>query len=352
MKNARVGVVGATGYSGAIAARLIATHPNFDLAFCTSDQRAGEPVSRWLGVAAPPGLTYAPNAEAASLATSVDAVILATSAEVSSKLAPIAFEANRVVVDLSGAFRLAGVEDYTRWYGFPHPRPDLLARAHYGLPELFGAPKHVPGEPLLISNPGCYATAALLAIAPLVRAGLVAPRGIIVDAKSGVTGAGRQAKEEYSFTEIDEDLRAYRLLSHQHTPEIVRWTERAASRNAGDVSLTFTPHLLPIKRGILATTYARPEKKLDPQSYVECIERAYRGCPFIEVVPPGQVTLTSVVGTNRVRIGVIANDDVVIVVSSLDNLLKGASGQAVQNLNRVFGIDEGAGLSFLHRSAP
>jgi N-acetyl-gamma-glutamyl-phosphate reductase len=235
MESVRVGVVGATGYSGAIAARLIATHPNFELAFCTSDQRAGEPVTRWLGVPTPKGLTYAPNAEAAALAPTVDAVILATSAEVSAKLAPPAFEANRVVIDLSGAFRLHA-EDYPKWYGFTHPRPDLLPRAHYGLPELFGVPTLARGEGLLVANPGCYATAAMLAIAPLVRAGLIAPRGIIVDGKSGVSGAGRRATEEYSFVEIAEDVRAYRLLAHQHTPEIALGVARASSRAAGEVA--------------------------------------------------------------------------------------------------------------------
>jgi N-acetyl-gamma-glutamyl-phosphate reductase len=203
-----------------------------------------------------------------------------------------------------------------------------------------------------VANPGCFPTAALLAVAPLVRAGLIEPRGIIVDAKSGVTGAGRQAKEEYSFGEIDEDTRAYRLLAHQHTPEMARHIARAASRATADIGLTFTAHLLPVKRGILATCYGMPTKKGDPKLFVECMEAAYRNSTFVEVVPPAQVTLTSVVGTNRARVGVIANDDVVIAVASIDNLLKGASGQAVQTLNRMFGLEEGAGLTSLHRSAP
>ena len=360
MPGVRVGVVGATGYSGVVATRLLAAHPSFELAFCTSDQRAGASVGRALGVPAPAGLTYAPNAEAESLAQGVDAVILATSAAVSSRLAPAILGgkrlAERVVVDLSGAFRLATPADYTQWYALEHPRPDLLARAHYGLPELFGPPVRTPGEATLIANPGCYATAALLALAPLLRAGLIEERGIIVDAKSGVTGAGRQSKEEYSLAEMGDDVRAYKLLSHQHTPEIVRFLAHAAGLGASSsssIGLTFTPHLLPVKRGILATCYARPRAKggADVAALEACLARAYAGSAFVDVVPPTEVTLASVVGTNRARVGLTASDDVVIVLASIDNLLKGASGQAVQNLNLAFGLEEGAGLLALPRNS-
>ena len=367
MRGVRVGVVGATGYSGVVATRLLAAHPSFELAFCTSDQRAGASVGRALGVPVPAGLTYAPNAEAESLAQGVDAVILATSAAVSSRLAPAILGgeglggegvAERVVVDLSGAFRLSTPVDYTQWYSLEHPRPELLARAQYGLPELFGPPVRTPGEATLIANPGCYATAALLALAPLLRAGLIEERGIIVDAKSGVTGAGRQSKEEYSLAELGDDVRAYKLLSHQHTPEIVRFLARAAalgapSSSSPSIGLTFTPHLLPVKRGILATCYARPRGTggADVAALEACLVRAYADSAFVDVVPPTEVTLAGVVGTNRARVGVTASDDVVIVLASIDNLLKGASGQAVQNLNLAFGLDEGAGLLALARTS-
>jgi N-acetyl-gamma-glutamyl-phosphate reductase len=364
MRVVRVGVVGATGYSGVVATRLLAAHPSFELAFCTSDQRAGASVGRALGVPVPAGLTYAPNAEAESLAQGVDAVILATSAAVSCRLAPAIFGgkgvAERVVVDLSGAFRLSTPEDYTQWYALEHPRPELLARAHYGLPELFGPPVRAPGEATLIANPGCYATAALLALAPLLRAGLIEERGIIVDAKSGVTGAGRQSKEEYSLAELGDDVRAYKLFSHQHTPEIARFLARAAAPSSSpgssagpspSIGLTFTPHLLPVKRGILATCYARTRGVADVAALEACLARAYATSAFVDVVPPTEVTLSGVVGTNRARVGVTASDDVVIVLASIDNLLKGASGQAVQNLNLAFGLDEGAGLLALPRSS-
>lgn len=347
---ARVGVVGATGYSGALAARLLATHPSFELAFCTSDAAKGEGVASRLGVAT--DLAFAPNGDAAKLANEVDAVVLATPAEVSARLAPAMLDAGKVVVDLSGAFRLSEERHYATWYGFAHPSAALLDCAHYGLPELFGAPVRNEDGSALVANPGCYPTAALLAVTPLVRAGLVEPRGIIIDAKSGVTGAGRQAKEEYSFAEIDEDVRAYKLLSHQHTPEIARHLARAANRPEADVALTFTPHLIPVRRGILATCYARPRDGVTPRAIANCFAEAYGASAFVEVVAPEKATLAAVVGTNRARVGAVSNGDVVVIVAAIDNLLKGAAGQALQNLNLLFGIDETAGLAHLQRTAP
>jgi N-acetyl-gamma-glutamyl-phosphate reductase len=339
-----VGVVGATGYSGALAARLLAAHPAFDLAFCTSDAAAGERVADRFGVAS--DLTFVPNRDAASAALGVDAVVLATPAEVSAELAPKLLASRKVVVDLSGAFRLGDPSAYPTWYGFSHPSPALLASATYGLPELFGPPARAADGSALVANPGCYPTATLLALAPLLRAGLVEPRGIVVDAKSGVTGAGRQAKEEYSFAEVDEDIRAYKLLSHQHSPEIARFLGRAAGTSEG-VQLTFVPHLLPVRRGILATCYARPRAGATAAAVKECLREAYAKASFVRVVDAGRITLGAVVGTNEARVGVVADGDVVVALASIDNLLKGAAGQAVQNLNLLFGLDERLGLAQL-----
>jgi N-acetyl-gamma-glutamyl-phosphate reductase len=351
---ARVGVVGATGYSGALAARLLAMHPSFELAFCTSDAAKGEGVAARLGMRAgvTRALAFAPNGEAPALANDVDAIVLATPAEVSARLAPAMLAAGKVVVDLSGAFRLSAERDYTTWYGFAHPSAALLDRAHYGLPELFGAASRSTDGSSLVANPGCYPTAALLAVTPFVRAGLVEPRGIIIDAKSGVTGAGRQAKEEYSFAEIDEDVRAYKLLTHQHSPEIARHLARAANRAETEVALTFTPHLIPVRRGILATCYARPREGVTPRAIANCLAEAYGASAFVDVVAAEKVTLGAVVGTNRARVGAVSNGDVVVITTSIDNLLKGAAGQAIQNLNLLFGIDETAGLAHLQRTAP
>jgi N-acetyl-gamma-glutamyl-phosphate reductase len=345
-----VGVVGATGYSGALAARLLAAHPGLGLSFCTSDAAAGEPVSARLGFATE--LAFVPNGEALKMAEGVDAVVLATPAEVSARLAPVILQARKVVVDLSGAFRLGDPARYPTWYGFTHPSPPLLDRAHYGLPELFGPARRAADGSALVANPGCYPTAALLALAPLLRAGLIEPRGIIVDAKSGVTGAGRQAKEEYSFGEVDEDIRAYKVFVHQHTPEILRGLAGSAKLEEADVSLTFTPHLLPVRRGILATCYARPRPGATSSAVAACLAAAYAGSAFVKIAPPEKITLGAVVGTNEARVGAVANGDVVVSVASIDNLLKGAAGQAVQNLNLLFGLDERLGLAQLQRISP
>jgi N-acetyl-gamma-glutamyl-phosphate reductase len=342
MGGVRVGVVGAAGYSGAVAARLVASHPEIELAFASSDTKAGEPVEAHLalptGGATP--LRFTPNEEAVARAEECGAVILATSAEVSARLAPELVRRGKVTVDLSGAFRLEHASDYPRWYGFEHPSPDLLGRAHYGLPELFGAP---PRGSVLVANPGCYPTAALLALAPLVRAGLVEPAGIMVDGTSGATGAGRQSGEAWSFVEVDEDVRAYKILRHQHTPEM--------ERGLG-ARVTFTAHLAPLRRGLLVTAYARPRSGATPARVAECLADAYAKRPFVDALPPESVAVRSVVGTNHAHVGATANDDVVVAVAAIDNLLKGAAGQAVQNLNLLHGWSEAAGLAHLQRVAP
>jgi len=342
----RVGVVGASVYSGAVAARLLCAHPHFTLAFATSDRLVGEPLDRHLGVPTPAPMAFEPNASAVALGDRADVVLLATSAKVSTELAPTFLEQGKHVVDLSGGFRLEKAGDYARWYGFEHPAISWLSKAHYGLPELYGAPARDGAT--LVANPGCYPTASLLAIAPLVRAGLVEPTGIVIDAKSGVTGAGRQATEEFSFGEVDEDLRAYKVLSHQHTPEIVRHL----SRFADGVRLTFTAHLLPVRRGLMATCYARPRAGTTAAHVQQCLADAYAGRSFVDVVAPDRVSLARVTGTNHARVGATADGDVVIAIGAIDNLLKGAAGQAVQNLNLLFGLDETTGLSHLHRTAP
>jgi N-acetyl-gamma-glutamyl-phosphate reductase len=341
----RVGIVGASGYSGAVAARLVATHPRLSLAFATSDKLAGESVGAHLGVRVEGGMRFTPNAAALELAAGAcDLVVLATSAEVSMKLLPVVAAGGKAVVDLSGAFRLQAGQ-YPRWYGFEHTAAPWLERAHYGLPELFGAP---PAGGV-VANPGCYPTAALLPLAPLVREGLVEPEGIVIDAKSGVTGAGRQASESYSFAEIDEDLRAYKVFTHQHTPEIIRSLERVAKT---PVKLTFTAHLLPIKRGILATCYARPRPGTNAARVAECLADAYRSSAFVRAMPPEQVAIKRVAGTNACHVAATTDGDIVVALGAIDNLVKGASGQAIQNVNLMSGWDEALGLDGLQRISP
>jgi N-acetyl-gamma-glutamyl-phosphate reductase len=219
-----------------------------------------------------------------------------------------------------------------------------LSKAHYGLPELFGAP---PEGTKLVANPGCYPTATLLALGPLVREGLVEAEGIVVDAKSGVTGAGRQAKEEYSFCEVDEDLRAYKLLSHQHTPEI-----QGALSQFCPSRVTFTAHLLPLRRGLLATCYARPKAGVTTKQAMDCLRDTYLEHFMISVVAPEEAKIKGVAGTNLAKVGVTVGEDVVIAVGAIDNLVKGAAGQAIQNLNLLYDLPSTEGLDSLHRYSP
>ena len=359
MSTLRIGIVGASGTSGAVAARLVAAHPRLSLVVATSDKLAGEAVAARLGIAASgggasstgvdPALRFTSNADAAAAAASCDAVFLATAADVSLKLAPPLVERGVPVVDLSGAFRLEGAA-YPRWYGFEHTAAGLLSRAHYGLPELFGAPP----AGALVANPGCYPTAALLAAAPLVRDGLVDPATLVVDGKSGVTGAGRVTGDAFSFLEVDGDARAYRVLAHQHTPEMTRHLGRllaGSAAGASPVKLTFTAHLLPVARGLLCTVYARPLPGASAKRVAECLADAYAGKPFVRAVAPGEVRLAHVVGTNLGLAGASADDDMVVAVGAIDNLLKGAAGQAMQNLNAMNGWPETLGLEALQRVA-
>lgn len=340
-----IGVVGASGYSGLEATRLLALHPQAKLRFCASDRWVGEPVAARAGLRAGAlgGLSYVSVEAAVAQLGACDAVLLCTPAEVSLELAPKALAAGAKVIDLSGAFRLQDAAAYPAHYGFTHARPELLATAAYGLPELFR--ERLRGA-ALIANPGCYATAAALALAPLLKAGLADPAELIVDAASGVTGAGRKASEEYSFAELADDFRAYKVLRHQHTPEIAQTLARASG--GAPAELTFTPHLLPLRRGILATCYARLKPGVSPSSVASAYGDAYGREPFVEVAASADaVSLKAVVGTNRCLVGVACSGRRAVVVSALDNLVKGAAGQAVQNLNLALGWEEASGLDAL-----
>jgi N-acetyl-gamma-glutamyl-phosphate reductase len=319
-----------------VAARLVAQHPDCVLAFATSDKWAEQPVGARLGIDS--SLKFLPNRSALEVAA--DAVLLCTPVEASLELAPPLRARSMPVIDLSAAFRLRDPAAYPKWYGIEHSSPALLKDAHYGLPELVGA----PSRNVLVANPGCYPTASLLALAPLLRARLVDPDGIVVDAKSGVSGAGRKSEEAYGFVELDRDLRAYQLHRHRHTPEIAQGLYAR--------SVTFTPHLLPVSRGLFATGYARPRAGTTPTMVTECLRDFYAGAPFVQVVPPDEVRLREVCGTNRARVGAAANDEMVIAVGAIDNLVKGAAGQAIQNLNLMFELPETSGLEALQPHFP
>lgn len=339
MHTVATAVVGASGYSGLELTRLLARHPRVRLGALYSDRWSGEAAGARVPLPEPAAsLRYRALSEADAL--EAELAFLATPAEVSLDLAPRLHARGVRVVDLSGAFRLADPAAYPAWYGFEHTAPALLAQARYALPEL--SRDGLAGA-MLLSNPGCYATATALALAPLVKSGLVSPDGIAVAAMSGVSGAGRKASEDYSFCEVDEDLRAYRLGRHQHVPEI----EQAVARYAGAGGpISFTPHLVPLRRGILATCALRLEPGATARDLGAAYEKAFAGEPFVRVLPPERVAVKDVVRTNRCHLGVAvdARAGLAVAVSAIDNLVKGAAGQAVQAMNAALGWAELTGL--------
>jgi N-acetyl-gamma-glutamyl-phosphate reductase len=340
MQKLPIGVLGASGYSGVEASRILAFHPHAELRLLSSDKWAGDSAAARAGLSGQAGkLRYAPWEKAVELARECAAVLLALPAESSLEAAPKLLAAGVKVVDLSGAFRLKDPALYPVSYKFEHRHPGLLAEAVYGLPELFA----IPAGARLVANPGCYPTAAALALAPAIEAGLL-EGPFIVDAASGVTGAGRKGTEALSFAEVDEDFRAYKVLGHQHEPEIAQTLRQ---------EVTFTAHLLPLKRGILATCYAQLAKGRSAKELHATYLHKYAEKPFVEILDhPDEVGLKAVTGTNRCQLAVACRAGMVVAVAAIDNLVKGAAGQAVQNLNLVFGWPEAAGLDTLRRFHP
>lgn len=326
-----VGVVGFRGYSGAELVRLLEKHPHVEPVLLEHRADAGDrPMPRSYR-----GPRRAPSDAATVKSEDLAAVFLATPAEVSMDLAPALLEAGARVIDLSGAFRLRTPEVYQQWYKETHTASELLKEAIYGLPEFYA--EQVKGARLL-SNPGCYPTAANLAIRPLVDAGLLdRAAGIVCDAKSGVSGAGRKPSLKTSFCEVTENFSAYSLLNHRHVPEVLQNSKLALDE------FSFTAQLLPLHRGILETIYFRTTAALGPGALLECYESFYRGKPFVRLYDPGSVPdLNAVQHTNYCDIGYKYDPQSRrgVIVAAIDNLVKGAAGQAVQNFNLMFGFPE------------
>lgn len=328
MSKHRAGIVGFRGYSGAELVGILRRHPSMTPVLMEHRADSQESLHSHRGL---PVIPCTPEAIASE---GIEVAFLATPADVSMTLAPAILERGAKVIDLSGAFRLRTPEIYARWYKESHTRPELLATAAYGLPEFCRS--RIAGAQL-IANPGCYPTAANLAIRPLIEAGAVdRAAGIVCDAKSGVSGAGRKASLKTSFCEVTENFSAYSILDHRHVPEILQ--------NSGleENELSFTAQLIPIDRGILETIYFRTSAK-HVSELIEIYEKRYAGEPFLHIYPPGQVPdLHAVRHTNFCNLGVkldVAGGRAV-VVSVIDNLVKGAAGQAVQNMNLAFGYPE------------
>src|SRR5438094_1888926 len=328
-----VGIAGASGYTGAELLRLCAQHPDLEVAWATGETQAGTPVGELYPslAAAFGGMAYERYDPA--LADGLDLVFLALPHGESQAIVPDLRKRVGKIVDLAADFRLRDASLYPTWYGEEHRAPELLAEVAFGIPELF---RDAVRAADLVAAPGCYVTAAALALAPLVRGGAIEPAGVIVDAASGVSGAGRQTKPAYHFPAVTEDFTAYGLLTHRHTPEI---------EQATGAQVLFTPHLAPMARGILATCYARPAAGWsgDP---LELLQTFYADEPFVLVTDASPSTKATR-GSNCAHLTARLDERTgwVVVLCALDNLVKGASGQAVQCANLVLGLDEGTGLS-------
>lgn len=339
VEKSHIAVLGASGYTGAELLRILARHPQATIAALTADRRAGEGVETvfpHLGGLGLPGLVRIEEVDFSN----IDTVFCclphgATQATVAS------LPAHLKVIDLSADFRLTDPALYAEWYGKPHQAEALQKEAVYGLTELA---REAIAKARLVACPGCYPTSALLPLVPLLEAGLIDAENIVIDSKSGVTGAGRAPREEGLYGEVAEGMHAYGVGRHRHAPEIEQALGLAAG---GRVMVSFTPHLVPMNRGILSTIYVRLGKNADADDLRGALQQRYGEETFVQVVADGVLPSTRHVrGSNQCRIGVFSDrqPDRAILVSALDNLVKGASGQAVQNFNLVSGIAESTGL--------
>lgn len=333
----KIGIVGGTGYTGVELLRLLARHPQADLMAITSRKEAGMPVAEMFpslrGVVK---LAFSTPDDASLPAC--DVVFFATPHGVAMEMGPALVKAGVKVIDLAADFRLKDTAVFEKWYKMPHTARELLAEAVYGLPEVN---RDAIRAARVVGLPGCYPTSVQLGLKPLLEAGLVDADHLIADCKSGVSGAGRKAEIGTLFSEAADNFKAYGVSGHRHHPEILQGLARIAGR---PVSLIFTPHLTPMIRGIHSTIYARIIKDADFQ---KLFEEAYRGEPFVDVMPPGSTPDTrSVRGANTCRLAIHrpGNGDTLMVLSVIDNLTKGAAGQAVQVMNLMCGLPETTGL--------
>jgi N-acetyl-gamma-glutamyl-phosphate reductase len=332
----RVGILGASGYTGIELVKILSRHPEAQIAFATSDSYAGKTLSQVF----PCPFDLPLIAHEAAPLNQIDVAFLALPHGASAGFAQRALDAGARVVDLSADFRLRDAAAYAKWYGGAHPAPDLLSQAIYGLPELYHAKMR---DARLIANPGCYPTGVILGLAPLLRAG-AAHGPIIVDSKSGVSGAGRKASLSAHFVEVNENFAPYHIgRAHRHLPEM----EQELQAIDPHASLIFSPHLLPVSRGILSTMYVRLNEGWNEAALRDVFEQAYLAEPFVRILPAGHVaSLAHSVHTNLCTLSIhpVAGTGQAIICASIDNLIKGAAGQAVQNMNLMFGFEETTAL--------
>jgi N-acetyl-gamma-glutamyl-phosphate reductase len=336
----KVGIVGGTGYTGVELLRLLAGHPQVQLHAITSRADAGIPVSQMFPSLRGYVTLSFTHPDAAHL-DQCDVVFFATPNGIAMQQTRALLDAGVRVIDLAADFRIQDIAVWEKWYGMTHVCPDLVAEAVYGLPEVN---RDKIKQARLVANPGCYPTAVQLGFIPLLEAGLVEADSLIADAKSGVSGAGRKAEVSPLFAEASDNFKAYGVAGHRHLPEIKQGLSSVLGKPVG---LTFVPHLTPLIRGIHATLYGRLKKEADLQAL---FEQRYADEAFVDVLPAGSLPETRTVrGSNLCRIAVHRpqGGDTVVVLSVIDNLVKGAAGQAVQNMNIMFGLSEFAGLNVI-----
>jgi N-acetyl-gamma-glutamyl-phosphate reductase len=339
----RVGIVGATGYTGVELLRLLVQHPEVEVTVLTSQKYAGVPIDQVF-----PSLTGRLQIKCEELtidhiSQKVDFIFTAVPHKTAMETVPLFYQKGKRVVDLSADFRFKDPEVYERWYQ-KHTCVDLLPESVYGLPELH---REEIKNAKIVGNPGCYPTGALIGLIPLIKDGMISYENIVIDSKSGVSGAGRDVVLGSLFCEVNEGVKAYKIFDHRHLPEIEQELGQLAQKK---IIVTFVPHLIPMDRGILTTIYVKLSKKMKTENVLSTFQEYYRGEPFIRIYPKGKIPNTKDVrGSNYCDIGVIVNesDNRGVVVTAIDNLVKGASGQAVQNMNIMLGYPETMGLDVL-----
>ena len=341
----RVGIIGVTGYTGNELLRILSTHPGVELTYITSHSYAGEPLSlvhpHFLGICDLLCGSFSPQ----EALEKTDLVFSALPHGESMEVVPVLRQAGLRVIDLSADFRLNDEGLYSHWYGKKHLAPDLLGQAVYGLPELYK--DDITGASL-VANPGCYPTSVILGLAPLAVRGLIEPGSLVVDSKSGTSGAGKTPSPMLHYPECTENFRAYKIARHQHAPEMEQELGRLTG---GDFTFTFVPHLIPMIRGILSTMYLKLNGDFTEAELRQIYQEYYQGKKFVRVLPPNVFPETrNVYGSNFCDLALQWDERTrrLIVLSAIDNLVKGAAGQAVQNMNLLLGLPEDEGL----RAAP
>lgn len=338
-ENLKVAVVGATGYAGCELIKILLAHPEATITSVSGKVEKAEKISDIFPVFKGLLDLVCDNVDAPAISKAADLIFLALPHKVSMLFAPDLLRAGKKVIDLSADYRLKDVGVYEKWYGAKHTSAELLKEAVYGLPELY---KKEIEKTKFVANPGCYPTGAILGCAPMVSKGLADTGQIIIDAKSGVTGAGRAASLALNFSEVNENFKAYKVNQHQHMPEIDQELSKAAGSR---IEVTFTPHLVPMNKGLLSTIYFTLKKEESAAGLLALYKDFYKDAPFVRVLGEGVFPETkNVYGTNYCDIGIKVTGKRAIVITAIDNLWKGAASQAVQNMNLLMGYGETAGL--------